>query len=77
MGNSVLESLCNELIDHAKEHPSRSYVMVSSFTKEAMEDALETLEREPEGKPANIFLTLEDFAKFYATILFPNPHSVE
>lgn len=51
IGNSMLEHFAEYLIDDAKEHPMRDYVMTSSFTKVAMEDALEALKREHEESP--------------------------
>lgn len=55
LGNSLLEHFCHEFIKCAKDNPGRVFIMTSSFTKAAMEDALAEL---PE-KPDNIYLTLE------------------
>lgn len=72
IGNSMLEHFVEYLIDDAKEHPMRDYVMTSSFTKVAMEDALEALKREYEESPKNIFLTLEDWGKWIMKVKEPD-----
>lgn len=63
LGNSMLEHFCEHFIDQAKEKPSKIFIMTSSFTKLAMEDALAFMDRENE-KPWNIFLTIKDAAKY-------------
>lgn len=40
LGNSLLESFCDEILEHAEEHPSKIYVMTSTFTESAMKDAM-------------------------------------
>jgi len=59
IGNSLLETFCKQILEHAKEHPSKLYVMTSMFTEEAMKDALIDSNGEI-LKIANIFLSLED-----------------
>lgn len=55
IGNSMLEHFCDEIIKHAEEHPSRIYVMNSTFTAYAMKDAIGS---RPELKNIkNIFLS--------------------
>ena len=39
-GNSLLETFCADIIKHAREHPSRIYIMTSYFTEYAMEEML-------------------------------------
>lgn len=59
-GNDMMGSFCRQFISEARENPSKLYIMVSSFTKEAMEDALSYLDNDHEERPANIFLEIED-----------------
>jgi hypothetical protein len=54
MGNSVLQDFCREIIKHAEDHPSRVYVMASSFTGRAMMDAM----AEMGDRPANVYLSI-------------------
>ncbi len=63
VGNSLLERNCEYILDDAHEHPSRDYVMTSLFTKLAMDDAVATAERNHLGKPANLFLTLDEYCE--------------
>lgn len=58
MGNSLLESFCKEIYKLAEDNPSRWYIMVSYFTKEAMEEAIREFGN---NKPFNIFMSIEDF----------------
>ena len=48
------------IVRHAKEHPSRYYVLISNFTRYAVEDFLADLSEEP---PANLYLDDEEFIK--------------
>lgn len=60
LGNSMLNHFCRHIIKQAFDNPSRYYVMVSLFTKNAMEDAIsEGLNKDI----PNVFLTIDDFAK--------------
>ncbi len=59
LGNSCMEHFCRYIYKHAEEHSSRFYVMVSSFTAEAMKDAIKEFGKD---KPFNIFLNIEDFS---------------
>lgn len=63
IGNSMLESFCEYFIEQAREHPQRLYIMTSSFTKNAMNDLLEHLDRETDVVPKNIFLDIESAIK--------------
>lgn len=59
IGNSLLEHFCRYLLEEAEERPSKDFVMASSFTTEAMKDAVSEL-----GKvPPNVFLTIDDYCK--------------
>lgn len=48
------------IVRHAKENPSRYYVLVSRFTRFAIEDFLSDLGEDP---PANLHLDDEEFIK--------------
>lgn len=48
------------IVRHAKEHPSRYYVLVSAFTRFAVEEFLDDLGEDP---PANIYFDDEAFIK--------------
>lgn len=61
-GNSLLQSNCKRVVEHAREHPNRIYIMVSQFTREAMKDLLYDLEQRKELLPANVFLSPEDYS---------------
>lgn len=58
MGNSLMESYCRHIINEAEDFPNRAYVMVSSFTEYAMNEAMDYF-----GRRDNIFLKLSDFLK--------------
>ena len=59
MGNSMIEYFCREILEQAENCPSIDYVMTSSFTQQAMEDAQETF-----GKTTpNIFLSVDDWIR--------------
>lgn len=57
LGNSLMESFCRQIVGIAESNPNRCFVMVSQFTKAAMEDTI----RELPDRPFNIYLTIEDF----------------
>jgi len=61
MGNSLMESFCREIIKAAKDYPSKMFIMVSTFTKQAMREALE--EFSAEEKLFNIYLDIDKFAE--------------
>ena len=56
LGNSLMEHFCRHILKHAEDHPNRFYVMVSSFTSEAMNDAIKEMGDE---KPFNVHLSVE------------------
>lgn len=58
LGNSLMEHFCRHIYKQAQDNPSRFYIMVSTFTKYAMKEAIEEF---GEGKPFNIFLSIDDF----------------
>lgn len=61
LGNSLMEHFCRDILSHAQDHPSKSYVMVSSFTEAAMKEAIAYFDKD---KPFNIFLNIDSFAKY-------------
>jgi|SRR5665811_576331 len=61
LGNSMLEHFCRRILKHAKEHPSRYYVMTSNFTTAAMVDAVREF---GEDNPANLFLSVKQFKQY-------------
>ena len=60
VGNDMMGSFCRHFVEDARNKPNRLYIMTSSFTKEAMVDALETMRGDHEEDPKNVFLTVED-----------------
>lgn len=62
IGNDMLGHLCRHINREAVDKPNTYYVMVSSFTKQAMQDAIQLFGKE---KPTNIFLSIAEFAEFY------------
>lgn len=61
IGNSLMESLCREIVKDADMFPNRTYIVVSTFTSYAMKDAKEDF-----GKDLpNVFLSIGDFVTFY------------
>ena len=64
LGNSMLESFCDNIIEDAQNHTSRYYVMVSMMTSDAMRDALEHLKQTKQKLPFNVFLSIGEFASF-------------
>ena len=69
VGNNMLEHFCEHWIEDAREHPSRIYVMASTFTKNAMEDLRGYEEREIEEFPKNIFMSVEAAIPFLKELL--------
>lgn len=67
MGNGLLGSFCRQITREAADKPNTFYVMTSSFTQWAMEDALDRLDSET--KLHNVFLNIPDFATFYLDYL--------
>jgi hypothetical protein len=61
LGNSLLESFCREIYNQAENQQNRFFVMVSSFTEEAMKDAVEEFGKE---RPFNLFLSVDDFGSW-------------
>ena len=61
IGNSILESSCEHILEDAHEHPSRDYVMTSDMTEFAMKDAIKMSEGNLLGKPTNLFLTPQEY----------------
>lgn len=61
MGNSLLETFCEYILEHAEEHPSKLYVMCSTFTTRAMNEAL----IEMKNRPANVLLSVKEFIDFF------------
>jgi hypothetical protein len=65
IGNSILEHFCRHIYEQALERPGTAFVMVSYFTKEAMDDAIKEFGKD---KPDNIFLEIEDAKNWILTI---------
>ena len=65
MGNSLLESFCNQIVEEAEKYPNRQYIMVSNMTADAMIDALNELGED--AKRHNIFLSVKKFVEYYNT----------
>ncbi len=63
LGNSLLDTFCKEIIDIAEDNPSKYFVMTSTFTSEAMKDALNYLQEDV--KLPNIYLSIELFINDY------------
>lgn len=61
IGNSMLEHFCDYILKDAQEHPSRFYVMTSTFTTSAMRDAISEFGND---KPANILLTVKELIPY-------------
>lgn len=61
LGNSLLYDNLKYIIEHANDHPSRYYVMVSEMTTEAIKEIKEEL---GDNKPCNIFDCIDDFIKY-------------
>jgi len=62
IGNDLLGSFCRQILKEAKDKPNTYYVMSSTFTKYAMEDAIDEFSG---GNLHNIFLDIDKFAEFY------------
>lgn len=61
-GNNLIHSFCKQIIKEAEDYPNRMFVMVSCFTKYAMEDAMDEL-----GERHNIFLSIDEFVEYFKT----------
>jgi len=59
IGNSMSESFCREIIEHAREHPSKLYIMNSDFSRRAMVEVQSELKLEHEIFN-NIFNDIDD-----------------
>lgn len=57
LGNSLIEHFCRYIYKHAEDNPSKFFIMVSAFTKEAMKEAMKEFEKD---KPFNLFLSISD-----------------
>ena len=63
LGNSCMRHYCEYILEEALEKPSRIYIMVSSFTREAMREASESFKQANGEVPANVFMTIEEACK--------------
>ena len=61
IGNDLIYHFCKNILNVAKDKPSRYYVMVSSFTEDAMKEAVREFGKE---KPFNVFLSVKELAIF-------------
>lgn len=60
VGNSLTHSFCKQVIKEAENYPNRMYVMVSTMTEYAMQDAMDEF-----GDRYNIFLSIDKFIKYF------------
>jgi len=60
MGNTMMEHFCGNIIEHAENHPSKYYIMVSTFTEDAMREAIAHY---GDDRPFNVFLNIDEFAE--------------
>lgn len=58
IGNDILASFCWHILREATECSERLYIMTSTFTRQAMQNAMEQLEGH--DVPGNVFLTIDD-----------------
>lgn len=63
LGNSLMEHFCRQIINQAPERSNTLYVMVSLFTKQAMNEAFIAFGED--DKPFNILLSIKEFAEYY------------
>ncbi|MCK9417378.1 hypothetical protein M0Q97_12130 [Candidatus Dojkabacteria bacterium] len=66
VGNSVMESFCREILEEAIEKPSKIYIMVSSMTSYAMQEAMREFKDENGNMPSNVFLTITEACRLLA-----------
>lgn len=62
MGNSMLERFCRYIIEDSEKYPNRMFVMVSTFTAAAMQDAMRNGGFDSQE---NIFLVVSDFIEYF------------
>jgi len=62
-GGVLQEHTTLKLLQHAEEHPSRTYVLVSAFTRQA---AVEFAADAGQEIPANVHLDVEEFFRDFA-----------
>lgn len=60
LGNSNMRHFCRYILNEAIEKPSRIYIMVSTFTADAMKEALDDFQQANGELPANVFLKISD-----------------
>ena len=60
VGNDLLSGFCRQILHEAAEKTDRYFIVVSSFSKEAMKDAL----AEFGNLPSNVFLDAGSFAQY-------------
>ncbi len=65
-GDGVLNDYCRQILDDAQDHPRTIYVVTSAFTSMAVKEAMADFMGDA---PANIFLDLKDFIKYYTVII--------
>lgn len=61
VGNNIMETYCRLIAKEAKDYPSRIWIVVSTFTSYAMEEAIEEFGNENH----NIFTSIDDFASYF------------
>lgn len=60
LGNSLMESTCRQIVRDSVENPNKYYVICSTFTSYAMEDAMENLN----CSSSNIFTSINSFINY-------------
>jgi len=68
IGNSLMESFCREILFHAQEHPSKIYIMTSSFTEQAMKDMMIQYRNELKDT-SNVFLNIKSAAPYLKELI--------
>jgi hypothetical protein len=64
IGNSMLRHFCEYILKEAIENPSKVFIMVSSFTSDAMEEAENDFKSANGEVPTNVFLNINDACRF-------------
>lgn len=65
LGNNLLEMFCNDVVEEAREHPNRIYIMVSDYTTAAMHEFEKDM---GDGFPANIFMSIKHALPYLKTM---------
>lgn len=66
LGTGALYNYCRQILHDAQDHPSTIYVVSSVFTSMAVKEVMAEFMGDV---PANIFLSLKDFIKYYKAVM--------